>query len=1356
MRMENNRSKGFAMMLRTARTIRDMTQGQLAARLKVGQQAVSAWERGKSRPEHLEDVRRVATIFPEHSLAEWLKAAGYPTSVQPVDVRVPVQPLLETLPLGDLSWEQFQEFCTTFLAAHFSGSTVNQFGGTGEAQDGIDLEVRLLDGSYYTGQCKREAEFGPAKVKRAMKAHKVDCDRAFILLSREATAKARKALPKRSKKHWTLWDSRDIARAIRMDLNPTKRLELVDTFFPLYRQPFLGVEEPTPFETTGRYFAPLLSKDKPFSHAWALVGRESELSALNISLGLPNDQVALVVGPGGIGKTRLIRAVVEAYAAQHPQSQVLFLPSSAEPTARDYDHISSQQNLLVIEDAHDRTDLRAVFHAIARLRVAAKLLVTTRPYALQMVQGEAAGEGLMAPDAATIHLTGLGVERAEQVAREILAAKHGPLDAAPQIARISHDSPFALVVGSYLVATNKISPATLNNVSEFRSQLLMRFRDAVMGEIAPKGDEGIFRDTLNLIALTRPVDPTSPNFAELAKEFFGAPPDRLRRTVQLLLEAGILVKRGRLYRVLPELLGDYIVEQSCVATGTGDSLGYAERALELVDSRGVARIVVNISSLDWRLSAADRSSPALVDALWATVLNIYQADPDNQSVLLEGIATAAYYQPKHALALYDKVTTPAWGGEKLPILLRNVAMHGEYLSEACSRLWDLGKNDGRPLGQHPNHPIRLLKQLAEVEPGKPIEYCERIVEFALARLVTPSADTTKYTLFEVLDAALAVEGSTTKSRGAAVTISRFTVRREAVSSLRRRVITFLFSQIQQAPIPVAARAMASLQHALRPPMNVDESQRDGWYVEFCNTMRRMAEIARDPSVEPALLVGFARAVRWYADHGTNSVASCALQVFDALPKHLDARVTFALVDAWGHAMRPLSMDVIEAGEKWGAEQKRIATELLQAEPDFTRCRQFLEARLEAVVALQDEQAAPGAFIRILVELSPALAKSMCEEVQSRPSSVLVYGFEEALAQYAEDQPLEAGKIARQILATGDLRLSRRVAWAYRKHLNNNAHALLPSERVLITELLQHKDEATATQILQGVGARLGSDPAWALSELLRAPLEKSSKLADEVLCQLFRPGTELGSVDPETFNLFLARIAHTPSLEGFWTQSFLKHAALKAPSTVVKMLLGRIERERAGDEGFIPLPYWLNQQVKPDFRPSGEVSQLLKMVRETMLDAKSPSTTQYYGPKLYAAIAGTFDAVVISDLEHWIGSGDTKKLAVVGRILGSAPASFVFDNVAFIVDLFDRCSIVSEECAEIVRSSLWVAASSGMRHGSPGSPFPEDVAKRTGAEKSLASLPAGSPAWKLYKSLLETSERDIQWKREMDEEAFED
>src|SRR5688572_1067925 len=96
----------FGRLLREARAARKWTQGQLAKRLKVGQQAISGWERGASRPETKALVGELGSIFQEHELVEWLHVTHYQkpavTTVRAKSNK-PVRPTLESLPLEQLN-----------------------------------------------------------------------------------------------------------------------------------------------------------------------------------------------------------------------------------------------------------------------------------------------------------------------------------------------------------------------------------------------------------------------------------------------------------------------------------------------------------------------------------------------------------------------------------------------------------------------------------------------------------------------------------------------------------------------------------------------------------------------------------------------------------------------------------------------------------------------------------------------------------------------------------------------------------------------------------------------------------------------------------------------------------------------------------------------------------------------------------------------------------------------------------------------------------------------------------------------------------------------------------------------------
>ena len=106
--------------------------------------------------------------------------------------------------------------------------------------------------------------------------------------------------------------------------------------------------------------------------------------------------------------------------------------------------------------------------------------------------------------------------------------------------------------------------------------------------------------------------------------------------------------------------------------------------------------------------------------------------------------------------------------------------------------------------------------------------------------------------------------------------------------------------------------------------------------------------------------------------------------------------------------------------------------------------------------------------------------------------------------------------------------------------------------------------------------------------------------------------------------------------------------------------------------------------------------------------------------------------------------------------VGEAPRGVGFDQKALGVGLLERAAAVSKECVDGLSSSLWSSAVSGMRHGSPGIPFPEDEARRDRSTEALAQVPRSSSAWSLYSSLRQGAEVDIRQKYEQDEELFEE
>lgn len=93
----------------------------------------------------------------------WVTAE--PTGTGPAP---PVVPRAATLPFLQLSWENFERLCYRLAQKAGHIEKVWAYGTQGHQQLGIDVLVRMADGSFETWQSKRHRSFGPAQLLAAV------------------------------------------------------------------------------------------------------------------------------------------------------------------------------------------------------------------------------------------------------------------------------------------------------------------------------------------------------------------------------------------------------------------------------------------------------------------------------------------------------------------------------------------------------------------------------------------------------------------------------------------------------------------------------------------------------------------------------------------------------------------------------------------------------------------------------------------------------------------------------------------------------------------------------------------------------------------------------------------------------------------------------------------------------------------------------------------------------------------------------------------------------------------------------------------------------------------------------------
>ena len=1319
-------------------------QSDLAAKLGCSQQSVSRWEAGRARP-RVDQFPAIAALLQEDE-TKLRQAAGYDVG-EPRSAAVTVS-FDRPFPIEALTPESFERFLDDLLHYLYRDAReVRRAGKTGHAQGGIDLLVVQADGTRLTFQCKRVSRFGPADVLAAVHAQTEPATRKFLVLSRVASPQAAAAL--RAFEDWELWDSEDINRLVRHRLSPDEQVRLVDTYFPNQRFALLGVAAPGPWQTADEFFAPFQGKLATFSHDWSLVGRASVPDDIIRGLGQEDRRGLLLIAPGGAGKSRMLKQVADRLRAEHPARRVLFLSPTEPVTAAALDSLGRTPKVLVVDDAHDRTDLAALFAYAADISRNAHLLVATRPYARVRILAQAAafalGDGFQ-----EITLQPLSLVETTELAAQVLDTFEISRDFAEPIARATRDCPLVTVMAARIAAKENLPLALAQDHDAFRNTILGKFAKVITGELGSPNEQKQITEVLKVGALVQPFAIEDAAFRDLLAQTTKLDEDAIAGTLRLLSEGGILFRRGAQYRLMPDLLGDYIIEQTCIGVD-GRLTPFAERVFASAPHPLMGHVLVNLGRLDWRRSGGDFAKSHLLDQLWRelAVSDGYR-DP-----ALEAASSAAYYQPRHALEFVARQVREGVASDQLSSILKHVAFNLEYVTEVCDLLWRIGRADNRELSRFPHHAIRTLSELCAIEPEKPIAFNKKVVAFGIGLLAEPQAFEGAFTPFDFLKTILTGEGHTMSSTARTLTMKPFKVRYEAVAALRAQVIDAAIALLQRDASKAAVRAAAFLEDALRYPMSIlglhiTDEDRAVYTGEFLKTLATLKKLVKK-GIDPTVVIAIARTISWHANYGPSKTARAARDIMKALPTNLEFRVLAGLADGFGR----IFIGRFEANtwqtrlNDWIAT---LATDLSKAYPEASRLRQFLEACLErlAISGLSRDGSSHVLLLEVLRRRPDVSADVVEAALQGHTGRLGAY-LGASLFHVLEKNRDQGRRWARRLLDTGDTGFQAAVGQAF-SNPRVQLGTIAAEDGEILVRVLASPHVPVVRSGLGAVNALAREHPRLAIDLLKHANLALDAQLADEAF-MLFHSEREqaFATLTEDDVDHILSQLAPLPELDGYWIQTILAHLSFHFPERTTTFFLRRVEQAAVSDESFSamrPSNYESWTQVPLRFRETDKFGVLLDAVWRWMVarDA-SDWRFEHHAGHLFEAMFFPVDAALISFLGSKVPVARKQDLRWMANVLSNAPPNFVFDQQSFVITFLEACERAGEPARRKGVDALFGSAISGIRSGTPGEPFPRDLEAQSLADAVLARLSRLSPAYELYDLIRQNTERDIEFAR---------
>ena len=682
----------------------------------------------------------------------------------------------------------------------------------------------------------------------------------------------------------------------------------------MWKEDFLGKRGGGPWARPDEFFAAQLEAS-PFSHSYEIIGRDKEIAKVLdwVRGGRP---FFLLTGAAGIGKSRFLMEAARHIDAVAKRPVVYFVDKNASVDLEHFERIGDDRPIIIVDDAHDRDDLGLIIRgACARSgQQRARVLFATREYGRpRLVRALAEHAHELGPP--TAHLAPLAAADARQLASQVLGT---PENSPPtrRLAGVTRDCTLFLVAAGHLLKTEHVDPTFLDDEDNFRVAVLERMYNEYVSGAEHLSDDVSVPDVLSFLAAVHPFDLAYDDSLEAASRVLGCRRDVLTSALEEIVKTGIVVKRGSRLRLQPDLLADHILVGACFSRELGRATGYVDRIWRHSSAALRRNLIVNIARIDWRLSETGMSPESMLGAVWGVLEQDFKAGGIWQRLnLLDLLEEIAFYQPERTLNLVTWALDHEQSPERaefglhmytrqdvrvrIPLVLQACGYHREWLSQSCELLWRLAKSDRRQTNQHPDHPVRILCDLARFSLYKPFDYSERVIRQAIDWL---RRDKVKI-VFDILDQALQKEFVDHINDGHAVTYcpcSPLVLGERRVLALGNEVLDAVIQQLRGNDASLAVRAAKSIALAMSHPIGsfgrkTDANEVTVWDDESVRLLNRIRADLDGTRLSSLVSVALRAAVEPAMDKKNESIAAAAEKVLDIIVDDLDHQVVELLI-----------------------------------------------------------------------------------------------------------------------------------------------------------------------------------------------------------------------------------------------------------------------------------------------------------------------------------------------------------------------------------------------------------------------------------------------------------------------------
>lgn len=1264
----------------------------------------------------------------------------------------PIRGNLNLLPLDSSAWDwkAFERFCLDLVNALPDVAHADFHGAQGDKQDGIDILAQLTNGEQRTYQCKKYKSFGPRRAEAAVSENTFVGANEHVLLVACGTSKKTQAFM-RAQPGWRLLDQQGISTLVRVSLPREAARRLVDDHLgPQIRAAFLG-SGPMTFVEPALFFAPFLGRSL-FRHDWSLVGRDEILD--DLAAALERHRIVVLPGRGGVGKTRLLRAL----AAQRGD-RTLFALDDVPITSEAVDDLPFAEITVVVDDVHRRDDLGPLLSEAVR-RTDTRLVLATRPQGLDELRAMLARAGYASDEVHVAEPLGdLPTVDVEALARQALGPEHAHLASA--LAAATADCPLVTVVGGQLLASRAVPPQLLERQQDFRDEVLARWQDELVGQLGRSVDSQTIIGLLRILAALAPFPAANRAVVAAAADELSVDAPEVLRLLGELEAAGLVIARGRLRRIVPDVLADHVLHRACVDM-QGRPTGYAEQLARRYGALSTKALLRNLAALDWRIGQTAGASTVL-DAVWKDWTDRFaRTNADGRVTLLQRILPAAVFMPERVLSIVELAlqdparpvnypfgasTTDTDVRAALAPLLARVGQHAEHAADALSLLWQLGRDEPGPLHSNPDHPIRLAQELADHSVS--LVHDEAAVALVEQLIADGQADLHHWSPLELLRGLMSRTVERISTVGFEMHFDTAYVIAATTSDVRRRAFTVLESQAAQGTARTQHLAEDLLGEALRPPstpgQGTSREHVDQWHDEELRLVAIAAGLIENGP--PLARMEIRQRLSRYSNVKLWPDVAQAVQEAIEAPVDERERMLTIFADPFDLAEDPTS-----AQQQIDAYARELA-HAPTADDDLATSMNDAIEQLDATTALHPN---PTPVLSRIATENPYRGLAIARWIVERPDEPLARFVGALLGPLRRLLRSELEALLDSLDGNQDVRLRRMLAL----YLGTGTWYADPSSADVdrMRRLLVDEDQTIRSIVVHALPPLSTVDPALACELALAADTSDGvhARLVDHVLSSA---SDDLGGAQLETRMQALTR---EPRLAWSSWQLLAKTGETR-PQRVLDLLLARARSDDSGMRPVFDAPRAAD--VLSGFDDDA-YSDALRAVREQAREVKGRPRS--HTGKLYWALDRNED-LSLAVLGEWLTADDMELVHVAAHLLDALPLSHVvpgkdhdggwhllLSHIDVVNAWLKSASRNGSEHRDLVYDALMVVMTSGMTGRGIGTPAERYITSRKVAREAAARLPAGSTERRFWTAAAAHADREIAEDVLEDEEFGED